>query len=97
MMSHHPPSDFSDRRPQLVELTDKKWKLLQAKGMIITGLSFSCLIGWCIIHGTAATHEELVSGPSTLAVAFLWVDLLVLAVGVGFYIYGRLGAWWHHG
>lgn len=72
---------------QTIQATGKKWKLIQIFGavMAITGP----LITWTTIAGDTGTGQN----PER----WLNAGSFMLAGGLGLFIYGRFGAWWHHG
>jgi hypothetical protein len=73
-------------RPQTIELTAKRWKMLQLIGVgVVLGAA-------CLMYLVA-----IAVGDATLG-RVLWATLAVAAVaGVGLYLYAAICAWWHHG
>lgn len=69
------------RGPQLIEQTEKRWKLCELIGVLMI---FS---GFATAFFGAGFHSVLVA-------AF---GLATMLFGIGPYVIGRFGAWWHHG
>jgi hypothetical protein len=81
-------------RPQLIELTSKKWKVVQLVGVLMTigPIMVMCAIFAFFISDTAN------GGKHPVAEVFAMLSLLTgLIVGPTTFIAGRLGAWWNHG
>jgi len=74
-MSEHTPT-------VVIEQTAKKWKALQAIGVLLSVIG---CVG-CIAAATTIDH------PAPFVVA-----AVVVAIGLGVYSVARTIAWWHHG
>lgn len=72
-----------EKKPQLIELTAKKYKRLQLIGNLILAAGAISIIGIGVITGQST--------------AGLWFGLPICAVGVIVHLWGSTLAWWHHG
>lgn len=74
-----------NERPQLIEQTAKKWKVIQVIGVVVAlcGIVFA-MLGARGQNGPEATPR-------------FWIGLVIACIGAGVAIAGAIGAWWHHG
>jgi hypothetical protein len=73
--------DSSGRKVQTIQATAKRWKALQGVGVLL------------IVVGFTLTFIAF----ALKAFALLSVGGTLIALGVPFYIVGRVGGWWFHG
>jgi hypothetical protein len=66
---------------QTIELTSKSWKKVQLTGGLLALAGFFGVI----IGGEM--HAAVIAVPAVLA----------MPIGGCVWLYGRIGAWWHHG
>ena len=85
-----PANNTSEERVVTIELTSKKWKKIQLSGCLISAFSFFGLF----LAGAFLTETRNSSAFSGLLSLLLIGGLLF---GLVRFLYGRFGAWWHHG
>lgn len=75
-------------QPQLIEGTAKRWKALQLVGGLLWALGTVAAITAALRDGHASplAQDALVQGSCAVATCGMVITL-----------YGRIGAWWHHG
>jgi hypothetical protein len=85
------PSPVPRKPIQQVEMTAKNWKFYQLIGAIILVPSVIVLFGGFVL---AIDTRRASPVPPIVPLA---VGGVGTAVGLFFYVRGRLGAWWNHG
>ena len=78
--------------PRQVELTAKKWKLIQLVGGICVAVA-----GVLAILSLSLLASSRVEGDNLPGRVMLGLATVVGIVGAVIHYYGRFGAWWFHG
>lgn len=86
--------DLEERSaPRVVELTSKTWKRHQLLGCLTFAVGILGIAAAMVLAAAlSATQAGFYVGSSVA-----WVCAGITAFGLGRWIYGRWGAWWHHG
>jgi hypothetical protein len=80
-------------KPQIIEQTAKKWKLLQLVGLLLTVVGGLFFVLTLFLLPPPA---ELGSGVRPIVIMAAFAFIIFLA-GLTIYTIGRTAAWWHHG